>query len=173
MYKSSDKEEIILGSLVKKSSLSQRELSRSTGISLGLINLIMKKFIKTGYIQISHLNKKKVDYLLTPDGLLYVAKKTYRYANNTIKSFQQIQSNLLSLLKGLYESGYTYFSIHGDGELSKLIESTFEEALKETPAILGTEHRKNSHSIVLKVSVDPLGPNFKGESLDVHERLGL
>src|SRR3989338_3504765 len=82
------------GSLSHSGSLSQRDLSRKTGISLGLVNAILKKLAKTGYVKVSHLNKKRLNYILTPKGLSEVAHKSYRYIVKTINNYNMIQDKM-------------------------------------------------------------------------------
>lgn len=170
-YMTTDKETVVLDSIFHKPSISQRELAKMTGVSLGLVNVILRKFVSTGYIQVSRLNKRKIQYLLTPQGLLETVKKTHKYATETIQNYKRIQSQLVSLLKSLHTSGYDYFSIQGDGELRELLESVLLECLEEAPATLGKIHRQGPRSIVLDITTDPF--EFKGDVVNVLEKIGL
>lgn len=167
-----DKEVLLLDHVSKKSSLSQRELAKKTGISLGLINVILKKLIRTGHIKVSHLNKRKLEYLLTPQGFLEAAKKTCEYTISIIRNYKTIETNLSNLLRELHKSGYDYFSIQGDGELKDLLESTFHKCLEEVPATLGSEHRKDPRAIILNLTVDPPPEGYKGDVLNILEKIG-
>ncbi len=165
-----DKESLLLDFISKKSSISQRELARKTGISLGLINVILKRLIKAGYLRASQLNKRKLEYLLTPQGFIETAKKTYDYTINTIRSYKMLEANLSKLLKDLHRSGYDYFSIHGDGELRDLTVSTFQRCLEDAPVTLGREPKKDPRAVVLNITTDSL--ESKGEVVNVWERIG-
>ena len=94
MSQLNDKELQILRQIERNPLISQRELSRATGVSLGLINILLKKFLRTGYMQVSQLNKRKLEYVLTPQGFLAVTRKTYQYANRTIRDYQHLYSQL-------------------------------------------------------------------------------
>jgi DNA-binding MarR family transcriptional regulator len=169
----SDKEVAILDQLSKSSSVSQRKLAQTTGISLGLINVILKKFIKAGLIKISYLNKRKMEYLLTPLGRQETTHKAHRQITATIRNYRTLREGVAHLLKQLHASGYDYFSIHGDGELKELVEATFFTSLEESPVKLGKEHREYPRSVVLNVTPDPLDLNFKGDVVDVLGKIGL
>jgi hypothetical protein len=112
-----------------------------------------------------------MDYTLTPEGILQVSEKNHRHATNTIRRYKLIQSNLANLLKKLHTSGYDYFSIHGDGELRELVESTLRTCLEEAPVTLGTEHRKDPRAVVLNVTPDSFPRDFQGEVVSVLEKL--
>lgn len=139
-------------------------------MSLGLINVILKKLAKTGHIKVTHLNKKKLEYLLTPQGFLEASQKTYEYTLKTIRRYRAIEDGLSNLLRELHRSGYVYFSIHGDGELRDLLESVFYRCLNEVPVTLGREHRKDPRAIVLNLMADP-PPDHRGTVLNVLERI--
>ena len=84
-----------------ESGISQREIARRTGLSVGLINAVIKKLVNTGYVKTSHLNRRSLDYLLTPQGFAQAAMKSYRYVLSTVKSFRKIQTQLEKLLDRL------------------------------------------------------------------------
>ncbi|MEA2082477.1 MAG: winged helix-turn-helix transcriptional regulator, partial [Elusimicrobiota bacterium] len=56
---------------------SQRKLAGKLNVSLGMVNLCLRRLIKQGYIKTHGLNKRKVQYLLTPKGFTEKMKKTY------------------------------------------------------------------------------------------------
>ena len=169
----SNKEIAVLDQLAKNSSPSQRKLAQATGISLGLINVILKKFIKVGFLKVSYFNKRKMEYLLTPSGRQETTQKGHRQITTTIKNYRTLREGITNLLKQLHASGYDYFSIHGDGELRELVESTFFTSLEESPVKLGKEHREYPRSVVLNVTPDSLDSNFKGDVVDVLGKIGF
>lgn len=168
-----EKEILLLDRISKKSALSQRDLSRATGISLGLINVLLKRLIKAGYLKASQLNKKKLQYLLTPEGLTEAAIRTYDKTIKIISNYKKLESDLSRLLKELHHSGYQYFSIYGDGELRDLTELAFQRSLEEAPVTLGGEHKKDPTAVVLNVSIKTINLPFKGDVVNVVERLNL
>lgn len=167
-----DKELRVLDLVGRNSSISQRELARATGISLGLINILLKKFLNVGYVKVSRLNKKKLEYVLTPKGFLAVTRKTYQYATRTIQNYRQLQTQLTALLSELQQSGYRYFSIHGDGEIREMIEMILKNTFNDRWFLLGAEHRKEPHAVVLNVTGEPMAGDFRGSVVSVLERLG-
>lgn len=166
------KETAVLNHISKEGSISQRELSKLSGISLGLINVVLKRLIQNGYIRISQMNKRKLQYFLTPLGLSEIAQKTHREATSTIKNFKRMQVDLDNLLKGLHHSGYDYFSIYGDGDLRDLVESTFRTCLEEAPVTLGMGHRQDPRAVVLNVTPEPMDGGFKGDVINILEKIG-
>lgn len=167
------KEAEVLTSISHQASITQRELSRKTGISLGLVNLILKRFIKTGYVQVTRLNKRKVEYLLTPQGFLETARRTYTYATTTIRNYNALQARITFLVQELCDGGYAYFSIHGDGEMRQLVEQVFRQSLTERSVTLGHEHREDPTAVVLNVTSEPFVGGSDGCVVHVLERVEL
>lgn len=134
--------------------VSQRDLAKRTGFSVGLVNAVLKKLVRTGYVKTSHLNRRSLEYLLTPSGFAQTALRSYRYIVNTMRGYRDIQRKLHGLLSGLKEEGYEVFYLHGDGELAELVAIFFEdegvgplrrglpnkgEALEEKCVVLNTD----------------------------------
>ena len=166
-----DKELQVLGQISRNSLISQRELARATGVSLGLINIILKKFFKTGYLQVTQLNKRKLEYLLKPKGLLAISSRTYQYATRTIRNYQQLQQQLIALLGELDTEGYKYFSIHGGGDLRELLETLVPLKFQDSSVRLGAEHRTEKDAVVLNVTAEQIEQNFNGYVVSVLERI--
>ena len=66
----------VMDEISREKSLTQRDLSRKTRLSLGAVNLILKRLIGRGAVKSKELNAKKIEYLLTPKGLSEKAKKS-------------------------------------------------------------------------------------------------
>ncbi len=168
----SQKEFELLESLARNPALSQRKLAKSAGLSLGLINLIIKRFIQTGYIQTTQINKRKVEYLLTDQAVLKTTQKTQANLTEIVHKYLIIKKNLSELLQELYQSGYTYFSIHGNGELKELVEATFQSSLADAPVSLGQEHRDHSRAVILNLTTTPPDQEIQGKVVNVLEKIG-
>lgn len=134
--------------------VSQRELARRTGFSVGLINAVIKKLVHTGYVKTSHLNRRSIDYLLTPSGFAQTARRSYHYIVNTMRGYREIQQKLHGILSHMKEEGYEVFYLNGDGDLAELVAVFLEEegvgplrrgmpvkgeALEERCVVLNTE----------------------------------
>ena len=100
----------------------QRKLAGHLDISLGMVNLCLRRLIKQGYIKTHGLNKKKVKYLLTPKGFTEKMKKTNQYTQKTISELSRIKENIQNEIKVMYLSGERNFIVAGSGELSDLTE---------------------------------------------------
>jgi DNA-binding MarR family transcriptional regulator len=109
----------------------QRDLSRHMNLSLGMTNMLLRRLVTKGYIRIKQLDRRKVEYLLTPKGFSEKMRKSVNYTLKTINSIGLIKKNLLGILKGLYADGVRKFYILGTSDLSGLIDIVLRENFKQ------------------------------------------
>lgn len=107
---------------------SQRDLSHHLDLSLGQTNMLIRRLIAKGYIRIRQLNKKKVEYLLTPKGFTQKFQKSIKYTVKTLNSIGLIKNRIRVVLKECHDRGERHFLIVGGSDLVVLVEGTFHEA---------------------------------------------
>ncbi len=105
----------------------QRRLSHLMDLSLGMTNMLIRRLIAKGFIRIEQLNKRKVQYILTPKGFVEKMHKSIKYTLKTINSIGLIRNQVREILLGLYESGVRNFYIVGKHDLSMLVEMVIKE----------------------------------------------
>ncbi len=100
----------------------QREFSYQMKLSLGMTNMLLRRLITKGYIRINQLDRRKVEYFLTPKGFSEKMRKSVKYTLKTISSIGLIKKQLLDILGGLYTKGHRKFYILGDSDFAELVE---------------------------------------------------
>jgi EPS-associated MarR family transcriptional regulator len=91
----------ILKLVEAKPEISQRELARSLGISLGKTNFCLKALIERGLIKATNFrnnqNKLAYMYLLTPTGIEEKSTTTLRFLKAKIKEYELLQAEIMLL----------------------------------------------------------------------------
>jgi len=81
--------------------LSQRELARDMGISLGKTNYCLKGLMERGWLKARNFknsnNKIAYAYILTPTGISEKAKITARYLKHKIQEYETLKSEIEKL----------------------------------------------------------------------------
>ena len=81
--------------------LSQRELSKSLGVSLGGVNYCLNALVAKGSIKIQNFrnnqNKWVYAYLLTPQGLAEKTALTGAFLKRKMQEYQELKSEIESL----------------------------------------------------------------------------
>jgi len=142
----------IIDEISRDKNLTQRKISEGVGLSLGMTNLILKRLASKGYIKVKGLDKRKVQYILTPEGFAEKAKRSYRYLLKTIHSLKEMKKKIQQLILIEYEKGETHFIISGDGELADIVELSLKGLNKselEYRRVSRLEDINSSNAVVL------------------------
>lgn len=101
LSESTTKELSILSYLDQNSDATQRQLSEHVGVSLGTINILLKRMVKKGLLKIERLQPNSVKYFLTPTGIANKLERTYGYIVRTYRELMAYQQKVVSLVHTL------------------------------------------------------------------------
>ena len=93
----------VLRVLEKHPELSQRQLAREMGISLGKTHYILSSLIDVGLVKVDSFkrsdNKLGYAYLLTPRGFAEKAKVTKRFLSRKQREYKALERQIFDLTK--------------------------------------------------------------------------
>lgn len=126
-----EKEFKIINEIDKDLNITQRAISKNLGMSLGITNIILKRLVNKGYVKVKQLNKKKVQYILTPKGFNEKAKKSYHYTLRTIEILKIMKLKIQNFILNEFKKGQRKFIIYGKGGLAWLVEIAIRDLRKK------------------------------------------
>ena len=115
---------------------SQRYLSKRLNISLGLVNLFIKRLSQQGYFEINAISKNKVRYILTPKGISTKHKLTHEYFKYSFRYYREKRNKTQEFLNKLEKEGVNKIAILGVNDLAEIIYLSLKETHISTVAIL-------------------------------------
>ena len=118
----SEKELKVIEELSRTGHITQREISDKLEISLGMVNIILKRLINKGYVKVRGLSKRRLQYILTPKGFTEKARKSYKYFIKTVNTVKEMKVKIQALVLKEYTKGERRFVILGEGELADIVE---------------------------------------------------
>ncbi len=87
-----------LRELSNNGSVSQRELSKRIGVSLGKINYLINELLKKGYIKTQRFmnskNRVAYMYLLTPKGITEKARQTRKFLQRKSEEYERLREEI-------------------------------------------------------------------------------
>ena len=99
----------VLRSIEENPEITQRELAKKLGVSLGKVNYCLKALIDRGWIKANNFkrsnNKASYAYLLTPRGIEEKAKITVHFLKQRIREYEQIKREIVELEREVRNSG--------------------------------------------------------------------
>lgn len=91
----------ILRRLADSPQLSQRELARDTGVSLGKINYVLRALIDKGWVKAGNFSRSQhklgYAYLLTPHGIDAKARLTRRFLDRKMREYDTLRVEIQHL----------------------------------------------------------------------------
>ncbi len=89
----------VLRSLYKKPEMSQRELARELGFSLGKMNYCLKALRDKGFVKIENFKNQKnkfryIQYIITSKGISERTKLTVDFMKRKIKEYEELKAEL-------------------------------------------------------------------------------
>ena len=121
-----ENELLILEIIENNASVTQREISKKSGLSLGMVNLLLKKFVKKGLVKLERLDGKSFRYILTPEGFKEKSKKTIDYIKRYYNKTLIIKQNIERVIR-TYGRNRTYILFGQDKEMKEIIEGILKE----------------------------------------------
>lgn len=102
--------------------ISQRDLSRAIDLSLGMTNVLLKRLSQKGFILIHKMSSRNVNYVLTPEGMNELAKRTLRYLKRTMKTVVTYKEAVISIAREARDNGFTTIVLLGKSDIDFIIE---------------------------------------------------
>ncbi|MDY7036815.1 MAG: MarR family EPS-associated transcriptional regulator [Thermodesulfobacteriota bacterium] len=97
----------LLKILSQESKLTQRDMAKKAGISLGKVNYCLSELAKKGLIKVirfkSARDKRPYTYILTPRGLEEKAKLTVTFLRRKINEYKEIRRQISELTREINE----------------------------------------------------------------------
>ena len=117
----------IMSEIAENENISQRELSKKLGISLGSVNVLINKMIKEGLIKIEQVSQKQVLYMLTPVGIMEKTKKTVSYLKAHYRAIYETKERIKTLLSNMQQIYDEIFILSFKDEMGEIIKVALDE----------------------------------------------
>lgn len=115
---------IILEQIEQDPDATQASLAAQLGVAVGTINWHLKRLIAKGYIKVRRVERRKLRYLITPEGLALRAHLTLDYIQTSFHLYRLVRQRMLEALEGISKAGYDSIRLVGDGDVADVCRLT-------------------------------------------------
>lgn len=129
----------ILTELSANDSLTQRDLSSSLGIALGLVNSYIKNLVSKGFITVKAIPPRRYVYYLTPKGFAEKTRLAYDLLHDYTRIYHEARSNLKRLFAELGSEGVKSVVFAGSDEVAEIAYLTLMETDIELSGVVDEE----------------------------------
>ncbi len=125
------REMIILDQIEKDPDVNQATLAAQLGVAIGTVNWHIKRIIEKGYVKVKRAQRRKLRYIITPEGLAHRARLTVDYIENSMRLYRRTRQRVITALEEVRRAGFDSIQIVGDGDLAEVIRLTcIEQGIK-------------------------------------------
>jgi DNA-binding MarR family transcriptional regulator len=134
--------------------VTQASLATQLGVAVGTVNWHLKRLIEKGYIKIKRAERKKLRYIITPEGIALRTLLTVDYIEQQFLLYRNTRQRVREHLEQVKSAGYEKVSIRGEGDVADICRlSCLEQGL----AITTDSNAPELEIVGLKVLLHPDG----------------
>lgn len=126
----------LLNEIAQDSMVTQANLSDRLGIAVGSVNWYIKRLIGRGWVKVSHLDRTRLKYDLTSDGMAVFTQRALLYARDSLKVYGSLRQKAKALVAELQQRNIKKVYLKGEDEAADILRLTCIEAgigLNESP----------------------------------------
>ena len=104
--------------------VTQASLATQLGVAVGTVNWHLKRLISKGYVKIKRAERKKLRYIITPEGIAYRALLTVDYIEQQFLLYRNTRRRVREYVDQVHAAGFKRISIHGEGDVADICRLT-------------------------------------------------
>lgn len=151
--------------VAQKPDASQRDMGESIGISVAVVNGFLKRCMERGWIAVSNLNKRKLQYMLTAQGLSELTRRSFSFMRRNFEELSTYRQNILAHLKEAKAAGKTTVVLYGESKVDFIIEECCREV--GVDFIIKTADQISECESVSQNEMTVIGEACGGEELEL------
>jgi DNA-binding MarR family transcriptional regulator len=102
----------------------QATLASQLGVAVGTINWHLKRLIEKGYVKVRRAERRKLRYIITPEGLALRARLTIDYIQTSMGLYRLVRERSIKAISLVRKSGHNEVIILGDGDVAEICRLT-------------------------------------------------
>lgn len=118
----------LLNEIEQNPMVTQASLSRRLGIAVGSVNWYIKRLIHRGWVKVSRLDRTRLQYDLTSEGMTVFTQRAMSYARDSLKVYSSLRGKAKSLVFDLKQQGIKSVYLDGDDEIMDILRLTCIES---------------------------------------------
>jgi DNA-binding MarR family transcriptional regulator len=115
----------VLEALAAQEQVTQRELSRRTGLNLKKVNFCLHKLLEKGHVKfqraLKNPDKRSYLYILTPAGLMAKSELTYRFLRFSLGYYNRVEEKLRERLGEMGRRGVRRVVLCGASDAARIV----------------------------------------------------
>ena len=146
-----NREMVLLEKIEYDPDITQANLAAQLGVAVGTVNWHLKRFVAKGYVKVKRAQRRKLRYIITPEGIAFRARLTVNYIEQSMQLYRLVRDRVQEAVKAVKLAGYDSVRIVGDGDIADICRLTcIEQGLvitesEEAPLLELNDLKVNLH----------------------------
>ena len=115
-----DRELTLLEHVENNPDVNQATLATQLGVAVGTVNWHLKRLIAKGYVKVQRAERKKLRYIITPEGIALRARLTVNYIERSFDLYRKTRLRVKEHLDAIRTAGYTRVRVLGEGDVADI-----------------------------------------------------
>jgi DNA-binding MarR family transcriptional regulator len=94
----------------------QASLADKMGVAIGTVNWHLKRMIEKGYLKVSRAGRRKLQYIITPEGIALRARLAVDYVRSSMDLYRLVRSRMTKAAEKLKAQGIYRIILVGGAE---------------------------------------------------------
>ena len=123
-----DREYRLLEAISENSVATQANLAAKLGIAVGSVNWYIKRLISRGYIKATRMDRTRLRYNLTPEGMKAFTRNATQYMKDSLSVYKDFRKQAQQAVALLTRKGIRSVYLHGNNEIMDIMRLTCIES---------------------------------------------
>jgi DNA-binding MarR family transcriptional regulator len=121
----------ILEALERNPETTQANLAAQLGVAVGSVNWHLKRLIRKGYVKVTKMERRRLKYFVTPQGLAVKAHLTSQYMEASLRIYRELRQAAKETLAQVRSAGYGAITTNDKNEAMDIFRLTcLDEGIK-------------------------------------------
>jgi len=107
--------------------VNQATLAGQLGVAVGTVNWHLKRLVAKGYVKVQRAERKKLRYIITPEGIALRARLTVDYIERSFELYRRTRVRIKEHLDAMRAAGHSRVRIVGEGDVADICRLTCME----------------------------------------------
>jgi DNA-binding MarR family transcriptional regulator len=119
-----ERELTLLEKIEKDPDVNQSTLATQLGVAVGTVNWHLKRLISKGYVKVKRAERKKLRYIITPEGIALRARLAVDYVEKSFSLYRKTRQRVREYISEAQNAGYDRLRIVGKGDVADICQLT-------------------------------------------------
>lgn len=117
----------LLDNIERDPDVTQADLATQLGVAVGTVNWHLKRLISKGYVKVKRAERRKLLYIITPEGLAIRARLTVDYVEQQFNLYRRVRQKVKEYIEQVKKDGFDRVRLMGEGDVADICRLTCME----------------------------------------------